>query len=248
MTMLKRLRERLAFKVSMLRLALRARAIAGGDGGGEPSGDPPKDPPARAFSETDVERIVKERLARDRRERPSDEEISALRESERKLKELEAANESELERAQARATEAEKKAKEVEEAAAKKANEATENAQKVIRRAEVIAEATKAGAVNAEAVHDLLAARGFKAKDGDEKELSVTVGDDGRVTGVQETVKALLESEKYLVGETPDPGPSDGGARTPATGPISKERLAGMKPEEIAQLDQKEVDKALAAG
>jgi predicted nuclease with RNAse H fold len=71
-------------------------------------------------------------------------------------------------------------------------------------RASIISAAAKAGAVNHDAVHALLAAQNFTVqKDG--TEIKVTVGDDGQVTGHEETVTAFLEANEYLVGSTPRP-------------------------------------------
>lgn len=216
-----------------------------GDPPPDPPADPPSDPPKKTFSQEDLDRIVSDRLARDRRDRPSDEEIEKLREKAEAHDEAEQANQSELDKARTRAEQAEAKAEEAE----KKVTEATEGAQDLLRRAEIITAASKLEAVNPDAVHALLKEKGFKAKDGD-NELEVTIGDDGQVTNAEEVVKAFLEADenKYLVGSTPDPGPGDGGARqTPGKG-LTKQQLDEMSPNEVAELDQDEVDKALAEG
>jgi hypothetical protein len=62
----------------------------------------------KKFTQADLDRHIAERLARDRKDRPSDEEIAELRAAKTKLDELEQANQSELEKAQQRAEAAEK--------------------------------------------------------------------------------------------------------------------------------------------
>jgi hypothetical protein len=62
----------------------------------------------KKFTQADLDRHIADRLARDRRERPSDDEIAELRAAKTKLDELEAANATELEKAQQRADAAEK--------------------------------------------------------------------------------------------------------------------------------------------
>jgi hypothetical protein len=61
----------------------------------------------KVFKQEDVDRIVQERLARDRKDRPSDDEITALREKATKFDELDTANKTELEKERARADKAE---------------------------------------------------------------------------------------------------------------------------------------------
>lgn len=219
----------------------------GGEGGGKPAGEGKPEAGSEAgseggetktFNQDDVDRIVRERLARDRKDRPSDDEIAELRDKAKKHDDAEAANQSELDKEKQRADTAEEQAQ-----------KATETAHDTLRRAEIIAAAVKHKAVNPDAVHALIKDRGFKLKDG-ENELSVTVGDDGQVTGAEEVVKAFLEADEneYLVGSTPSPGPGDGGARKTPSGALTKEALQQMSPEQVAKLDQKEVDKALSAG
>lgn len=225
--------------------------VAGGDGSGEPpAGDPPAggppagDPPAgdpaagdKRFTQADLDRVVQERLARDRRDRPSDDELAQLREKAGKFDEHEQANRSELERAQQALAEAEQKA-----------TEAQSTAHRTLRNAAIVAEAAKQGALDPGDVVALLSNSNFKVAAGDQ-EHEVTVGDDGQVTGAEQAVTALLEQKKHLVGErTPDPGPGDGGARTASDGSLTAEQLRAMTPQQVAALDQKDIDAALASG
>jgi hypothetical protein len=73
----------------------------------EPKAAEPKAEP-QTFTQDDVTRIVQERLARDRKDRPSEDELKTLREAADRLTELENANKSELEKAQAAADKAAK--------------------------------------------------------------------------------------------------------------------------------------------
>ena len=141
------------------------------------------------MSQEDVDRVVATRLAR---ERAKFADYTELQQKAEKLDQLEEQQKTELERAQSAAEEAEAKA-----AAAEK------RAESVLVRGAVIAEAARQGAVDPETVHALL----------DTAEL--TIGNDDQVAGVEDAVKALLDSKPFLVG-TRSPGPGDGGTRTTA--------------------------------
>jgi hypothetical protein len=155
----------------------------------EPKAEPKKDPPAdKTFTQAELDRVVEERLARERKKFEGFDDIKARAE---KFDELEAKNQSALEKAQTKAEKAEKER-----------DEAVQRANQTLVRAAVVAEAAKQGAVDADAVVALLP--------GDQ----VTIGDDGQVTGAEQAVKGLLEAKQWLVGNTPTP-PGDGGARTP---------------------------------
>lgn len=139
----------------------------------------------RLFTQEEVNRIVKERLAR---ARPADyDEIKAELEQLRneKLSEKERA---EKERDDARA-EVERLRGELDAARGEAQAERIRNA--------VLAEAARQGAIDPSDVVALLPSD------------SVTIGDDGQVAGAQEAVKALLAAKPHLVGSrrpSPDPG------------------------------------------
>jgi hypothetical protein len=223
-----RVRWHLRMISALVGAAFAMTPIRGADGEGGGEADPP---PAgggeggddRKFTQVDVDRIVQDRLARDRRDRPSDEEIESLREKARKQDEAEQANASELDKEKQRADNAEQKAQ-----------EATERANEAFRKAAIVAAATGEKAVDPAAVHALLKDRGFKFESNG-NELQVTVGDDGQVTGAEEVVKAFLsaDSNKYLVGTTPSPGPGDGGARhaQPVPDPTLDDQIAEAEKE-----------------
>lgn len=201
--------ERIRYRLRMIWLGLTLKPIAGGDGTDAPPADPPKDPPkppadkpkdeGKTFTQADVDRVVEERLARERKKYEGHEELKAKAE---KFDELEAANATELEKAQKAA-----------EKATKERDEAVQRANQTLVRSAVVAEAAKQGAVDADAVVALLSAD------------KVTIGDDGQVTGAEDAVKALLEEKPYLVGEGHQPPPGDGGARQPVIPPDLDTRI-----------------------
>ncbi len=177
----------------------------------------------RTFSQSELDRIVQDRLARERNKYA---DYDDLRAKASRLDEIEQANASDLEKAQKRAEEAEARAK-----------TAAERATSALRRAAVVAEATRAGAVDPDAVLALLPPD------------AVTVGDDGQVTGAEDAVRALLEQKPYLVGQTTPPPPpragttgsAEGGARgTSADGPpqLTRADLVSMSHQEIAKAKQ----------
>ena len=173
-----------------------------------PDAPPPEPPPAKSFSQEEVNSLL---AAEKRRLLAAQPDLTELREKAKKFDELDAASKSELEKANARAEAAEKKAADAEQARRATALSAA-----------ITTAASKAGAVDADAVLALIS-----------KE-SVTIGDDGRVTGVDEAVKALLESKPYLVGKqsTPPGGSGDGGPRgMPAAGQLTKADLDRLRHE-----------------
>lgn len=171
-----------------------------------PAATPPETPPAATspeakLTQADVDRIVQERLARDRKDRPSDEELAALKEAKQKLDELETANATELEKAVKRAEKAEADSATV-----------TSTAHKALRKAAVISAAAGAK-VDPELAHALLSERGFKVSKGD-KEIEVTVGDDGEVTGAKDAIAALVALKPSIQSDPDAPPSGDGGPRT----------------------------------
>lgn len=175
---------------------------------------PPTDPPAKAFTQDDVNRLLADEKRRLLAEQP---DLTELRNKAKQFDDLQAASQTELERERARADAAEK--------AATAANAAKNEA---LRRSAVTAAATRAGAVDPDAVFALL------------DPSKVTVGDDGLVTGVDDAVKALLDDKKYLVGTPtpppappkPAPGSADGGPQgTPAPGQLTREDITRLSAE-----------------
>jgi Flp pilus assembly protein TadG len=221
-----------AISTVLARLALRARGWQPIEGA-EDKPDPP--PPAdKTFTKAEVEQMIVDRLQRDRKDRLSDDEIAELKAKAEKADKLEAANLTASEKLKA---DAEKAQQERDEAKAD-AQAARDEANRTKLQAKILTAASKAGAVDADAVYALLQNDNFAVtKDG--TKLEVTIGDDGQVTGHEEAVTAYLEAKPYLVGTTPTPGPGGGGPR-PSTAPaLTQEQLAmaksfGMTPEEYA--------------
>lgn len=207
-----------------LELGLPLPTISGADGDPPPPKPPP--PPAppepkpdepRPMTQADIDRIVQDRLAR---ERAKFADYDDLKEKASKFDELDAASKTELDKAR----EAAQRAQAERDAALSKASE-------ISKRAALVAAASSAGAANANVVADLLA-----------RSDKVTVGDDGTVSGAEDAVNELLEKETYLRTGTPapppppPPGSADSGARTPTPGQITdREVLKTMTPEQIEE-------------
>lgn len=176
---------------------------------------PTEQPPSeRTFTAEYVDKIVQDRLARDRALRPGiPTDYDDLKAKAAKFDEIEAANKSELEKLQ-----------EALVAEQSKTATASERAQRALVRAAVIAEAQRAGAVDPDAVLAML------------PQDAVTIGDDDQVTGADAAVQALLEAKPYLVGKPtrPNPGSADGGQQS-NTKPAqwTREDVKGKSPEQI---------------
>lgn len=170
---------------------------------------------AATFSQADVDRIVGERLARDRKDRPSDEQIAELQAAKTKLEEIEAANATELEKATKRA--------ETAEAAAR---DATESVKKTRLESAILAEASKSDrkVVDPQAVLTLL------------DRTKLELDGDGNPTNIATAMDALLAEKTYLVGSGGNGrgagGNADQGARGGGENQLTS--TEGMTPEEIA--------------
>lgn len=165
--------------------------------------------PERTFTQADIERIVGERLARERSKFGDYDDLKAKA---AQFDELESKNKTELE-----------KAREAAQTAQTERDQALNHARDLMVRAALLHAATAAGAVDPEAVVQLA----------DRSE--VTIDDAGAVTGADTAVKALLDTKPYLVKNTE--GPSSGAApnsgRNPAGGQITRDQLTQMSPDEI---------------
>ena len=177
----------------------------------EPAADPKPDPEPAGFqpitSQDQFDRMVKDRIARVKATPPPDYEDLKAKAS--KFDELDAANKSELEKANERAERAEKERQ-----------DAIETANKRLIAAEILAEASAQKALKPEHMHRLI----------DTGE--VTVGDDGQVTGVKEAVQAFLKANPEYVGRPS--GSADQGARDGQTGvkQVTEAELQTMTPEQ----------------
>lgn len=144
----------------------------------------------RSFSQSDVDRIVAERLRRAKSEPPADyEELKAAK---LKLDELEAASQTEAEKAVARAEKAEKER-----------DEALSSAKETALRSAILAEAAKADrkVVDPEAVVTLL------------DRSTLELDKDGNPKNIAEAMDSLLEQRPYLVAAGGSRGDADQGAR-----------------------------------
>lgn len=150
------------------------------------------------LTQSDVDRIVKDRIARERAKFADYDDLKAKA---ARADELEAAGQTELERLQSQV-----KALEGERDAAKADADAARGDAQNLKVEAAIRSSLPKDVVDPDVVLQLL------SRD------QVTVGDDGQVTGHEDAVKALLEAKPYLVGN-PTPaaasGPRDGGARGP---------------------------------
>lgn len=178
---------------------------AGDAGGGGEGGE-------RSFSQTEVDRIVQDRLARDRKGRPSDDELTELRAKAARADELEAASKTELEKAQERATKAE------------------------AERAEAIAKAQKVLTDS----HIVTAAAGKFADPSDALALidrsALEFDDTGAPTNVAELVDGLLTAKPHLAPRRTgslEQGARDGGGVTQ----ITAAQLETMTPAEIQKAE-----------
>jgi len=176
-----------------------------------PAPDPTPDPaPAadKTFTQAELDRIVQERVARVKAAPPAD--YDDLKAAATKLAELEAANQTELEKAQARADKAEADAK-----------AASDRARETALRAAVISEAAKRNVVDPDAAVALL------------DRSALTLDADGAPTNVAEAMDALLTAKPYLAGTRAN-GSADQGARDGSgANQIPREALKNMSPEEI---------------
>ena len=183
----------------------------------DPMPAPNPDPgTARTFSQEDVDRIVQERVARVKVTPPADyEELKAAR---TRLDEIEAANRTELENAQAALAAAEERAARIEV-----------EAKETRLRSAIIAEAAKPDrkVVDPEAV--------FEALTTSKKDL-LELGDDGAPTNIAKAMDSLLEQRPYLVSDNGGSrGSADQGVRGGGGNQLTREDLKGMSSSEIVQ-------------
>lgn len=140
------------------------------------------------FTQAQLDAIVRDRLAR---ERDKYKGFDDLRRKAEDYDKLQAANQTDLEKAQGEA-----------QKASDRAQAAEARAKTLAIRNAITSESIKQKVIDPDALFAFL-------KDND----SITVSDDGEVSGVTEAVTALLESKPYLKG-TGFTGSGDGGQRT----------------------------------
>jgi hypothetical protein len=198
--------------------------------------------PGRTYTQAEIDRIVSDRLARDRaaREAQPPADYETLKDKAKKFDDLTAENQTALERAETARQQAEQAAQQAtaeKEAADKRAND-------VALRAAVVSEASKQGAVDPDAVVALLNDPQHKQhKD------KVIIGDDGLITGAEQAVTDLLAGRDWLVGTRPA-GPGDGGARTTpaAAGDLDQQIADAQKKGEWSTVERLNAEKLKQLG
>lgn len=187
-----------------------ADAAAGGDAGAGAGAAAADASTERTFSASDVERIVRERVARMKTEPPAD--YADLQAKAKQLADLEAANQTELEKAQTRAAELEQQAA-----------TATATAREALLRSAVVAEAARKNVVDPDAAVALL------------DRTALELDDQGAPTNIADAMDSLLKAKPYLVGGT-RAGSADQGARDNGGGnAITREQLKNMTSAEIVK-------------
>ncbi len=171
----------------------------------------PTPEPERTFSQADIDRIVQDRLARDRKDRPSEDEVAAWKDKATKFDELEAANQSDLEKAQAKIADLERQA-----------TDAAASAQEHRLRAAVVAEAAKKNVVDPDAALALL------------DRAALEFDGDGSPKNIAQAMDSLLEARPYLVASGGERGNADQGARGGSgVKQLTEADLKSMSPEAI---------------
>jgi len=164
----------------------------------------------RTFTQADVDRIVKDRLARAKAAPPADYED--LKAAKARLDELETANATELEKAQKRAADLERQA-----------SDATARAQEALLRSSVVAEAARKNVIDPDAAVALL------------DRSAIEFDADGNPTNIADAMDSLLKAKPYLTGGS-RAGSADLGARGgDGKGQLSRDALKNMTPEQIVK-------------
>lgn len=170
-----------------------------------PAPDPAPDP-GRTFSQADLDKIVQDRLARERQKYDGFDDLKKKAEEFDKLQE---AQKTELQKAQDRAAQLER------DAAA-----ATELVQRTLVNSAIVAEAAKRGIDT-----DIAVAMIDRA--------ALEFGQDGNPTNVASAMDSLLKAKPHLANGGARGGSADQGARGGGADQLSREALKNMSPEEI---------------
>jgi hypothetical protein len=140
----------------------------------------------RTLTQSEVNRIIEERLTRERQKYSDYEE---LRQKAQKLNEIEESQKSELQ-----------KALDAKEASENAAQQAIEQANQRLIQAEFIAAASKLNVAHPEDAYRLANRTG------------VVIGEDGQVSGVGEAVQALVDAGRLVLTGKPKAANLDGGS------------------------------------
>jgi len=163
---------------------------------------------AKTFTQAELDKIVQDRVARAKTEKPADyEELQAAA---KKLAVIEEANKTELEKQTARADKAEADAK-----------SADDRVRETTLRSAIIAEAAKRQVVDPDAAVALI------------DRTSLELDDTGNPTNIAKAMDALLKTKPYLAGAAK--GDADQGARSGGADQLGREALESMSDAEITK-------------
>lgn len=185
-----------------------AGADAGaGDAGGAAQGGAAE---GRTFTQADLDRIVQDRLLRERQKFADYEDLKSKA---AKFDELESAQKSELEKANERLA-----------ALERQAADAAQAAQDALLRAAVVSEAARRNVIDPDAAFALI------------DRAALEFAEDGQPLNVAEAMDSLLEARPYLVAQQGGSrGNADQGARGGRSGQLSRDDLKNMSPAEIVK-------------
>ena len=145
--------------------------------------------PGKQFDQSELDRIVKERLERERQkyqktitEKYGD--YDKLKEAAKKLQDIEDANKSELEKAAEKATKLEQRVQEIEGQNARLAQERTD----ALIKSAIVSAATRMNFTDPSDAYAMIDLAQIKVKD-----------DTGEIEGVEALLKALAEAKPYLL-------------------------------------------------
>lgn len=174
---------------------------------GSPGGDGSGSGPDRTFTQADLNRIVSDRLAREREKFANFDELKTKA---AELDQLKEGEKTELQKAQDRQTQLERENTELKT-----------RAQEAATRREVEKAARKAGLADPEDGYLLI---DRKALDLDE---------DGTPKNADQLIAALIEAKPHLKGSLRPPGDGDQGPRGGGSGTITRDDIKNMSPEEV---------------
>ncbi|MFJ5716539.1 phage scaffolding protein [Neobacillus sp. NPDC093127] len=194
-----------------------------------PADPPPADPPGKTFTQEELDKIVADRLAREKKKFADyDEKAKKLEELEKAEADRKKSQMDEAERLKLEKEEADKKALDAEE----KVKKAQEAANQRILNTEI---KSIARALNANDPTDVLALL---------DKSSIEIDDEGDVKGVEEAVKALKETKPWMFKAAI--GADAGGGGNPAKHPNPNELT--VKEKELADLKEQALKNPRLAG
>lgn len=170
-----------------------------------------KQPDQKTFTQAELDKIVQDRLAR---QRAQFQDYDDLKTKAAEFDKLNDAQKTELQKANDRAA-----------ALERDLATATEERQASLLRAAVVAEAAKRNVVDPDAAVSLI------------DRSAIEFDDDGAPTNIAEAMDSLLTAKPYLAGGGRR-GSADLGARHGDAGQVTREQLKTMTPEQIQQAER----------